>query len=144
MKVAAVFQVSLKAVDNWWARWPADGREALVARPRDLGPAGQLWTRAGVGDLIAMLYRVRLTEQGVGKCLRRWVDRQPAPRRRLVRTRPPSHPVGKPDDGGTHFAARLDALPGMGAQEPERPLASVKAELPEARRDVAPPQTESR
>ncbi|MGW0825282.1 winged helix-turn-helix domain-containing protein [Streptomyces sp. NPDC002845] len=31
----------------------------------------QLWTRAGVGDLIAKLYRVRLTEQGVGKYLRR-------------------------------------------------------------------------
>ena len=98
--VAAVFQVSLKAVDNWWAKWLAGGREALVAQPRgrrvgehqvlgaveqqavrqavldhrpcDLGLAGQLWTRAGVGDLIARLYRVRLTEQGVGKYLRRW------------------------------------------------------------------------
>lgn len=88
--VAAVFQVSLKAVDNWWAKWPAGGREALVAQPRgrrvgehqvldaveqqairqavldhrpcDLGLAGQLWTRAGVGGL---------TEQGVGKYLRR-------------------------------------------------------------------------
>jgi transposase len=98
--VAAVFQVSLKAVDNWWARWLTGGREALVAqphgrrpgehqvldtieqqairqavldqRPCDLGLAGQLWTRAGVGDLIAKLYRVRLTEQGVGKYLRRW------------------------------------------------------------------------
>ncbi|GHH82154.1 hypothetical protein GCM10017771_05580 [Streptomyces capitiformicae] len=73
--VAVVFQVSLKAVDNWWAKWLAGGREALVARPRgrrvgehqvldaveqqairqavlnhrpcDLGLAGQLWTRAG-------------------------------------------------------------------------------------------------
>jgi transposase len=98
--VAAVFQVSLKAVDNWWTKWLAGGREALVAQPRgrrvgehqvldaveqqairqavldhrpcDLGLAGQLWTRAGVGDLIAKLYRVRLTEQGVGKYLRRW------------------------------------------------------------------------
>nr|WP_229913601.1 helix-turn-helix domain-containing protein [Streptomyces capitiformicae] len=70
-----MFQVSLKAVDNWWAKWLAGGREALVARPRgrrvgehqvldaveqqairqavlnhrpcDLGLAGQLWTRAG-------------------------------------------------------------------------------------------------
>ncbi|WP_443074820.1 helix-turn-helix domain-containing protein [Streptomyces sp. NBC_01431] len=32
--VAAVFQVSLKAVDNWWAKWLAGGREALVAQPR--------------------------------------------------------------------------------------------------------------
>ncbi|MEU2113908.1 IS630 family transposase [Streptomyces sp. NPDC019507] len=99
--IAAVFRVSLKVVDNWWAKWLAGGREALVAQPRgrpvgeyqvlkaveqqaveqqavldhrpcDLGLAGQLWTRAGVGDLIAKLYRVRLTEQGVGKYLRRW------------------------------------------------------------------------
>lgn len=44
----------------------------LDHRPCDLGLAGQLWTRAGVGDLIAKLYRVRLTEQGVGKYLHRW------------------------------------------------------------------------
>ncbi|MDW4910092.1 hypothetical protein RB628_33380 [Streptomyces sp. ADMS] len=25
---------------------------------------------------------------------------------------PPSHPVGRPDDGSTHFTARLDVLPG--------------------------------
>ncbi|MGJ5798013.1 transposase [Streptomyces europaeiscabiei] len=48
-------------------------RQAVLDhRPCDLGLAGQLWTRAGVGDLIAKLYRVRLTEQGVGKYLRRW------------------------------------------------------------------------
>jgi transposase len=98
--VAALFKVSLKAVDNWWAKWLAGGREALVVQPRgrrvgehqllgeaeqeairqalldhwlcDLGLAGQLWTRAGVRDLITKLFRVRLTEQGVGKYLRRW------------------------------------------------------------------------
>ncbi|MFF3934246.1 helix-turn-helix domain-containing protein [Streptomyces hirsutus] len=32
--VAAVFGVSLKAVDGWWARWQAGGREALVMQPR--------------------------------------------------------------------------------------------------------------
>ncbi|MGW0552049.1 helix-turn-helix domain-containing protein, partial [Streptomyces altiplanensis] len=32
--VAAVFGVSLKAVDTWWAKWQAGGREALVMRPR--------------------------------------------------------------------------------------------------------------
>nr|WP_079148412.1 IS630 family transposase [Streptomyces agglomeratus] len=98
--VAAVFRVSLKAVDGWWAKWQAGGRDALVARPRgkrvgehqvlseaeqaavrqavldhqpcDLGFSGQLWTRGQVGALIAKLYRVRLTEPGVGKYLRRW------------------------------------------------------------------------
>ncbi|MFE2498999.1 helix-turn-helix domain-containing protein [Streptomyces scopuliridis] len=32
--VAAVFQVSLRAVDNWWAKWLTGGRGALVAQPR--------------------------------------------------------------------------------------------------------------
>ncbi|PKT67138.1 hypothetical protein CW362_42115 [Streptomyces populi] len=95
-----MFKVWLKAVDIWWAKWRAGGREALTACPRgrqvgdhqvlseaeqrairqavldhlpcDLGLVGQLRTRAAVRDLIAKLYRVRLTEQGVGKYLRRW------------------------------------------------------------------------
>ncbi|WP_431683749.1 winged helix-turn-helix domain-containing protein [Kitasatospora sp. KL5] len=95
-----MFKVSVEAVDGWWAKRPAGGREALIGRPRgrrvgdhqvlpeaeqaalrqavldhqpcDLGLPGQLWTRAQVGALIAKLYRVRLTEQGVGKYLRRW------------------------------------------------------------------------
>ncbi|WP_419248481.1 helix-turn-helix domain-containing protein [Streptomyces virginiae] len=33
-EVAAVFKVSLKAVDGWWAKWLAGGRDALTARPR--------------------------------------------------------------------------------------------------------------
>ncbi|CAL9389082.1 hypothetical protein SUDANB146_01213 [Streptomyces sp. enrichment culture] len=98
--VAAVFGVSLKAVDGWWAKWQAGGRESLVMRPRgkpvgvhqvldeaeqaavrqavldhrpcDVGLSGQLWTRRLVGELIAKLYRVRLTEPGVGKYLKRW------------------------------------------------------------------------
>lgn len=32
--VAAVFGVSLEAVDLWWAQWQAGGRGALVIRPR--------------------------------------------------------------------------------------------------------------
>ncbi|MDX3641974.1 hypothetical protein P1P70_21640 [Streptomyces sp. MB09-02B] len=68
-----MLQVSLKAVDNWWAKWLAGGREALEAQPRgrrvgehqvldaveqqatrqavldhrhcELGLAGQLWQR---------------------------------------------------------------------------------------------------
>ncbi|QCX82409.1 hypothetical protein C9F11_44180 (plasmid) [Streptomyces sp. YIM 121038] len=31
--VAAVFGVSLKAVDKWWAKWQVDGRGTLVMRP---------------------------------------------------------------------------------------------------------------
>ncbi|MCI4040018.1 IS630 family transposase [Streptomyces sp. TRM75563] len=98
--VAAVFGVSLKVVDKWWAKWQAGGRDALVMQPRgkpvgvhqvlgeaeqaavrqavldhrpcDVGLSGQLWTRRLVGELIAQLYRVRLTEPGVGKYLKRW------------------------------------------------------------------------
>uniref|UniRef100_UPI003FD7C800 helix-turn-helix domain-containing protein n=1 Tax=Streptomyces luteireticuli TaxID=173858 RepID=UPI003FD7C800 len=36
--VAAVFKVSLKAVDGWWARWLSGGREAPTARRK--GKAG--------------------------------------------------------------------------------------------------------
>ncbi|MFD1276191.1 helix-turn-helix domain-containing protein [Streptomyces kaempferi] len=32
--VAAVFQVSPKAVDKWWVKWHAGGRGALMAQPR--------------------------------------------------------------------------------------------------------------
>ncbi|MDF3292589.1 IS630 family transposase [Streptomyces silvisoli] len=114
--VAAVFRVSLKAVDGWWAKWQAGGREALTARPRgrrvgehqvlsgggqaavqqaildhlscDLGLRGQLWTRGQVGELIAKLYRVRMTEPGVGKYLRRWGLSFQRPDKRAVEQNP--------------------------------------------------------
>ncbi|WP_407697890.1 IS630 family transposase [Streptomyces kaniharaensis] len=99
-EVAELLGVTVESVTDWWAAWQAGGRDALVSRtrgrrsgehqvldpdqqqcvrqalidhrPEDLGLGGQLWTRAIVGDLIALLYRVRLTEQGVGKYLKRW------------------------------------------------------------------------
>ncbi|WP_406725813.1 helix-turn-helix domain-containing protein [Streptomyces sp. GD-15H] len=33
-EVAALFRVSVRAVDKWWARWRAGGRDALLSRPR--------------------------------------------------------------------------------------------------------------
>ncbi|MFC8273242.1 helix-turn-helix domain-containing protein [Streptomyces sp. NPDC057271] len=56
--VAAVFGVSLKAVDGWWVKWLAGGREALVMRPRGkpvgvhqvLGEAVQAAVRQAVLD----------------------------------------------------------------------------------------------
>ncbi|MFF3610086.1 helix-turn-helix domain-containing protein, partial [Streptomyces sp. NPDC002463] len=33
-EVAALFRASVRAVDNWWARWQAGGRGALLSRPR--------------------------------------------------------------------------------------------------------------
>ncbi|WTT48133.1 helix-turn-helix domain-containing protein [Streptomyces zaomyceticus] len=99
VEVATLFKVSVKAVDNWWAKWRAGGRDALLSRPRgrrvgehqvlseaeqaavrqavldhipsDLGLSGQLWTRGLIGELIFKLYRVRFTEPGVGKYLKR-------------------------------------------------------------------------
>ncbi|WP_457810777.1 IS630 family transposase [Streptomyces microflavus] len=48
-------------------------RQAVLDhRPCDVGLSGRLWTRRLVGELIAKLYRVRLTEVGVGKYLKRW------------------------------------------------------------------------
>jgi transposase len=37
-----------------------------------VGLSGQLWKRRLLGERIAKLYRVRLTEPSVGKYLRRW------------------------------------------------------------------------
>jgi hypothetical protein len=56
--VAALFGVSLKAVDGWWAKWRAGAREALVMRPRGkpvgmhqvLGETGQAAVRQAVLD----------------------------------------------------------------------------------------------
>lgn len=33
-EVAALFKVSARAVDNWWAKWQGSGRDALLSRPR--------------------------------------------------------------------------------------------------------------
>ncbi|MCY0963128.1 IS630 family transposase [Streptomyces sp. H27-H5] len=100
VEVAALFKVSVKAVDNWWVKWQAGGRDALLSRsrgrrvgehqvlseaeqaavrqavldhiPSDLGLSGQLWTRGQIGELVFKLYGVRFTEPGVGKYLKRW------------------------------------------------------------------------
>lgn len=34
VEVAALFRVSVKAVDNWWAKWQVGGREARLSRTR--------------------------------------------------------------------------------------------------------------
>ncbi|MGW7712476.1 helix-turn-helix domain-containing protein [Streptomyces sp. NPDC054771] len=34
VEVAALFKVSVRAVDNWWAKWQAGGRGALLSRAR--------------------------------------------------------------------------------------------------------------
>ncbi|MFB7600148.1 IS630 family transposase [Streptomyces sp. NPDC056160] len=48
-------------------------RQAVLDHmPCDLGLSGQLWTRRLIGELISKLYRVRFTEPGVGKYLKRW------------------------------------------------------------------------
>ncbi|WP_405483394.1 IS630 family transposase [Streptomyces sp. NBC_00009] len=48
-------------------------RQAVLDHcPCDVGLVGQLWTWTLVCDLIAKLYRVRLSEPGVGKYLKRW------------------------------------------------------------------------
>ncbi|MFD3761219.1 IS630 family transposase [Streptomyces sp. NPDC058622] len=146
-EVAAVFRVSLKAVDGWWAKWLAGGRDALTARPRgkrvgeyqvlteagqealrqavldhrpcELGLSGQLWTRGQVGELIAKLYRVRLTEPGVGKYLKRWglsfqrpdkraVEQDPeAVRAWLEETWPAIRAKAKAEGGEVLFADRV-------------------------------------
>ncbi|WP_405466877.1 helix-turn-helix domain-containing protein [Streptomyces griseoaurantiacus] len=149
--VAAVFGLSLKAVDICWAKWQAGGREALVMRPRgkpvgvhqvlreseqvavrqavldhrpcDVRLSGQLWTRWLIGDLIAKLYRVRLTDVGVGKYLKRWglsfqrPDKRAAPstafRREVGLALPVPHgdTIGKQTCGGGSVTNRFGSPP---------------------------------
>ncbi|WP_438828863.1 helix-turn-helix domain-containing protein [Streptomyces klenkii] len=40
VEVAALFRVSVKAVDNWRAKWQTGGRNALLSRPRGC-PVGE-------------------------------------------------------------------------------------------------------
>ncbi|WP_444968443.1 winged helix-turn-helix domain-containing protein [Streptomyces umbrinus] len=51
---------------------PLCGSPSSITPPCGLGLYGQLWTRAPTGELIFRLYRVRFTEPGVGKHLKRW------------------------------------------------------------------------
>ncbi|MEV1043237.1 IS630 family transposase [Streptomyces sp. NPDC050204] len=115
-EVASLFKVSARAVDNWWAKWQAGGRDALLSRPRGrrtgehqvlseteqaavrqavldhipcgLRLSGQLWTRGLTGELIFKLYRVRFTEPGVGKYLKRWELTFQRPDKRAVEQDP--------------------------------------------------------
>ncbi|WP_081539372.1 MULTISPECIES: IS630 family transposase [Kitasatospora] len=122
-EVAELLGVTVESVTDWWAAWQVGGLEALVSRtrgrpvgehqvldpdrqqcvrqslvdhrPEDLGLGGQLWTRAIVSDLIALLYRVRLTEQGVGKCLKRWGLSFQRPDKRAVEQNPEAVRAGR-------------------------------------------------
>ncbi|WP_159395762.1 helix-turn-helix domain-containing protein [Streptomyces sp. 3211] len=99
-EVAALFNVSTKAVEKWLTQWQEGGWNALASRPRgrkkgdhqilskrdqaavcamllghtpaDHGYSGELWTRKLVGELIADLHGVQLTDPGVGIYLKRW------------------------------------------------------------------------
>jgi hypothetical protein len=64
-------------------------RQAVLDyRPCDVGLSGQLWTRRLVGELIAKLYRARLTEPGVGRYLKRWGLSFQRPDKRAVEQNP--------------------------------------------------------
>ncbi|MGW1364927.1 IS630 family transposase [Streptomyces chartreusis] len=95
-------------------------RQAVLDhRPCEVGLSGQLWTRRLVGELIAKLYRVRLTEVGVGTYLKRWgvsfqrpdnraVEQDPeAVRRCHEETRPAIRAQAKKDGGEILFADRV-------------------------------------
>ncbi|MFH8688729.1 winged helix-turn-helix domain-containing protein [Streptomyces anulatus] len=68
--------------------------------PCDLGLSGQLWTRGQIGELIFKLYRVRFTEPGVGKYLKRWGLSSNVP------TNGPSSRVRKRSASGTRRSGR--------------------------------------
>ncbi|WP_406724448.1 IS630 family transposase [Streptomyces sp. GD-15H] len=97
-QAAEVFGVSERSVGTWWRKYRRLGRESLATpaksrsgpgeligaedrvvlfqamadyTPEELLIGGPLWTRALVAELIRMVVGVTMTEQGVGKWLRR-------------------------------------------------------------------------
>ncbi|MFG2639203.1 winged helix-turn-helix domain-containing protein [Streptomyces sp. NPDC048362] len=97
-QAAELFGVSQRSVGTWWRAYQARGLEALAVPVKartgrgevvsaeeravlfqamadytreDLLIGGPLWTRALVGELVRMVTGVRMTEQGIGKWLRR-------------------------------------------------------------------------
>lgn len=98
-QAAEMFGVSERSVGSWWRAFKVGGRRALLAAeresragkgelvddsargavlqamrdytPADLGQSGVMWTRAPTRTLIRLMCGVSMTEQGVGKWLRR-------------------------------------------------------------------------
>ncbi|MGY2055304.1 IS630 family transposase [Nocardia gipuzkoensis] len=114
-EAAEVFGVSRRSVGTWWRRYRAGGREALAApvksrtgrdelisgadravlfaamadyTPEELLIGGPLRTRALVAELIRMVVGVVMTEQGVGKWLRRHGFSPQRPARRAYQQKP--------------------------------------------------------
>ncbi|WP_189969741.1 IS630 family transposase [Streptomyces violascens] len=111
-QAAEVFGVSQRSVGTWWRKYKCAGREALAApvksrsgpgeligaqeravlfqamadyTPEQLLIGGPMWTRKLVGELIRMVVGVAMTEQGVGKWLRRHGFSPQRPARRSCR-----------------------------------------------------------
>jgi transposase len=100
-EVAALFEVSLKAVNNWWNIYREDGMPGLrmkSRRPKSADQGGKLkgwqcssivrtimrktpdqlefgfmlWTRDAVSELIKKRFRVRISKWTVGRLLKQW------------------------------------------------------------------------
>ncbi|MFE0800415.1 winged helix-turn-helix domain-containing protein [Streptomyces sp. NPDC058812] len=114
-QAAELFGVSERSVGSWWRAFKTGGRAALKAAeresragkgelvddsargavlramrdytPADLGQSGVMWTRASTRILIHLVCGVSMTEQGVGKWLRRHGFTPQRPARRSYRQR---------------------------------------------------------
>jgi transposase len=114
-EAAEVFQVAERSVGSWWRAYRKQGRTALASPPRgpapgsrerigesgrsailqamcdytpqEVGLSGALWTRATTAGLIRMVTGVTMTEQSVGRWLRRhgFTPQRPARRSRHQR-----------------------------------------------------------
>lgn len=112
-RAAEMFGVSERSVGTWWRASRVGGRQALLAvarepragkgelvgesargavleamrdyTPADIGSSGVMWTRASVRALIRLVCGVSMTEQGVGKWLRRHGFTPQRPARRSYR-----------------------------------------------------------
>jgi transposase len=111
-QAAEMFGVSERSVGEWWRKYRAGGQQALAVpvkartgprektgpqdraavfqamadyTPEDLLLGGPLWTRPLVVELVRMVTGVMMTEQGMGKWLRRHGFSPKRPERRSYR-----------------------------------------------------------
>jgi transposase len=155
-QAAEVFGVSERSVGTWWRSSRAGGRQALLAAPResrrgkgellddsargavlqamrdytpvDIGQSGVLWTRASVRTLIRLVCGTSMTEQGVGKWLRRHGFTPQRPARRSYRQQPEAVRAWLEDE-----------YPAIAAQARRERAELVWADQCGLRSDTAPP-----
>jgi transposase len=154
-QAAEMFGVSERSAGEWWRKYQAGGRQALAVpvkartgprekispqdravvfqamadyTPEDLLLGGPLWTRPLVGELVRMVTGAVMTEQGVGKWLRRHGFSPQRPERRSYR-----------QDQAKVDAWLTDEYPAIAARAKAEKAVVAWADQCGLRSDTAPP-----